>query len=64
MEPHASHDMTEWESSIVTITSTARFGSIRECKNCGAEHAKTVAGEAMEDELYSPCWAATKEPTK
>ena len=54
-EPHASHDMTEWESTIVTLANTPRFGQIRECKNCGAEEAKTVAGHAMHDELYTRC---------
>lgn len=53
--PHESHDMTEWESTIVTIISTPRFGSIRECRHCGAEQAKTVAGEAMHDELRLAC---------
>lgn len=63
LNPHPSHDMTDWASTIVTITSTARFGSLRECKNCGAEHAKTVAGEAMHDELYEPCQASEQEAT-
>lgn len=58
MKPHESHDMGEWRETIVTITSTSRFGSLRSCKNCDAEHAKTVAGEAMHDELMAPCWAA------
>ncbi len=54
-EVHSSHDMTEWRSSIVTLIETPRFGTIRECKNCGAEHAKTAAGEDMHDELLEPC---------
>lgn len=54
-EPHPSHKMTEWESTIVTLISTSRFGEIRECENCGGEHARTVAGEAMHDELKYPC---------
>ena len=54
-EIHPSHDMTEWRSTIVTLVETSRFGSIRECKNCGAEHAKTAAGEGMHDELLEPC---------
>jgi hypothetical protein len=55
-----SHEMTEWESAVVTLISTARFGEIRRCKNCEAEHARTVAGEAMHDELYSACTARGK----
>lgn len=55
-EIHESHEMSEWESTILTLADTPRFGSIRECKNCGAEHAKTVAGEAHHDELFEPCW--------
>lgn len=59
-EPHPSHEMTEWRGAIVTLISTSRFGSIRECKNCGAEHAKTAAGEAMHDELKVACPNAPK----
>jgi hypothetical protein len=47
--------MGEWESSIVSISGTPRFGSIRKCKNCGAEHAKTVCGEAIHEELEMRC---------
>ncbi len=55
LQPHPSHEMTEWESSIVTLIATPRFGRIRHCRKCNAEHVKTVAGEAMHDELYAPC---------
>jgi len=54
-EPHPTHEMTEWRGAIVTLISTSRFGEIRTCKNCEAEHARTVAGEAMHDELKYPC---------
>ena len=54
-EPHPTHEMSEWESTVVTLISTPRFGSIRQCKNCGAEQAKTVAGQAMQDKLALPC---------
>jgi hypothetical protein len=54
-EPHASHKMSEWENTIVTLVETARFGSIRKCINCGAEHARTVAGQAAHEELSKPC---------
>ena len=53
--PHPSHDMEPWRSTIVTLIATSRFGSIRACRNCEAEHAKTVAGEAHHGELESPC---------
>lgn len=52
---HPSHDMTEWEETIVTLNSTSRFGQLRKCKKCEAEQAKTVAGEGTHDELYEPC---------
>lgn len=54
-QPHESHDMTEWRETIVTLVETPRFGSIRECKKCGGEQAKTVAGEGIHDELLKPC---------
>jgi hypothetical protein len=47
--------MTEWESTIVTIISTSRFGEIRECTTCGAEEARTVSGHVAHDELNSKC---------
>jgi chaperonin GroES len=49
------HEMDEWEDTIVQILDTPRFGSIRSCKNCGYEQARTVAGAAMEDGLARPC---------
>lgn len=52
---HPSHDMTEWESTIVTLQYTSRYGQIRECKNCGAEHATTAAGENIHYELLKLC---------
>ena len=54
-EIHESHDMTEWTASIVTLIATPRFGTVRECKNCGAEHARTAAGQGIHDELKVPC---------
>ena len=54
-KPHESHDMTEWENTIVTISSTSRFGDIRECKKCTAEEARTVCGHAAHNELSKPC---------
>jgi len=57
-KPHPSHKMTKWESTIVTLISTSRFGEIRKCKNCGAEEARTVCGHAMHDELRVSCEAS------
>ena len=57
-EPHPSHDMTDWEHTIVMLVSTSRFGKFRMCKNCEAEQAETVAGKAMHDELKYPCSCA------
>lgn len=61
LEPHPSHKMSKWRSTTVTIISTSRFGEIRQCENCDAEHAITVAGEAMHDELYYPCACSDEE---
>ncbi len=55
LNPHVSHSMTEWESSIVTLAEAARFGRMRYCRHCRAEHAYTARGEAMRDELYRAC---------
>lgn len=52
---HNSHKMTEWKSTIITLIETSRFGEIRRCTNCDAEHARTVCGEAMHPELELPC---------
>lgn len=61
LNPHPSHDMTQWKSTIVTLISTSRFGRWRKCRNCGAEHAYTSAGEAMHDELYKKCVCVADE---
>jgi len=54
-KPHPSHRMTPWRETIVTLVATSRFGDIRKCKLCEAEHARTVAGEAHHPELDVPC---------
>jgi hypothetical protein len=61
--PHPTHEMTEWESAIVTLLETSRFGSIRECKNCGAEEAQTSAGHRAHTELAYRCLAASRQAT-
>jgi hypothetical protein len=61
--PHASHDMTDWRGTTVTLLETSRFGEIRKCRACGAEEAKTAAGEAHHDELEEECPSQKKEDT-
>ena len=43
-EPHASHKMGAWESTLVSCASNDRFGKIRECENCGGRD--VIAGGA------------------
>lgn len=52
---HSSHKMTEWRHTIVTLIATPRFGEIRVCTKCGAEHARTVCGEDAHEELLYEC---------
>lgn len=52
---HPSHKMTAWRSTIVTLISTSRFGEIRNCKKCGGEQARTVAGSGTHPELLVKC---------
>jgi len=54
-QPHPSHEMTDWRSVTVTISETSRFGRIRKCAKCEAEHAETVCGQAAHEELDEPC---------
>lgn len=54
-EPHPSHVMGTWKNTIVTLVETSRFGSIRTCINCGAEHARAVAGATAHEELVDQC---------
>lgn len=55
---HDSHVMSEWESTVVTLISTPRFGRVRHCIHCNAEHAETVAGSVMHEELKVKCEGA------
>lgn len=55
---HPSHKMTEWQSTIVTILSTPRFGRVRECEYCGAGEAESVCGHVMDGDLKRPCFDA------
>ena len=62
-EPHETHVMSEWATDIVTLTSTPRFGSVRECLACEGQEVRTSGGQAIEQELLRPCALATKPPT-
>lgn len=52
---HPSHEMGEWEHTVVTIYSTSRYGKLRKCKKCEAEEAETIAGKAQHPELFWEC---------
>lgn len=52
---HPTHEMSEWIDTVVVITSTPRFGQIRSCIKCDSEHARTVCGEAIHEELKAEC---------
>ena len=52
---HKSHKMGPWRPSIVTLIETPRFGEIRACVECGAEHARTACGEDCHDDLTRKC---------
>lgn len=54
-KPHETHDMSEWDNTIVTLVETPRFGRIRHCLNCGAEQAETAAGRSAHKELANSC---------
>lgn len=59
-EVHWTHRMGPWESEVVTILETPRFGSLRSCRACGGEQARTAAGHGTDPELRRPCpraWA-------
>ena len=52
--PHASHVMGKWESTILAPSGTERFYDIRKCVNCGCSEAKGNAHLA-DDELEQLC---------
>lgn len=54
-QPHETHAMTEWHSTIVTLINTPRFGKWRKCKKCGAEEAKSVCGHKWHGALEKKC---------
>lgn len=56
-EPHPSHTMGEWESTLVACASNDRFGSERCCKKCSLRDVKAGgAGSRYFDEgLETEC---------
>jgi len=56
-EPHGTHNMTEWESTICQLSNNARFGRCRECRNCGGQdYLCGGAGSRWQDKnLCKPC---------
>lgn len=56
-EPHESHKMDGWESTIVACASNDRLGKVRECKKCEGRDVKAGgAGSRYHDpELSKPC---------
>lgn len=42
--PHPSHVLTKWRSEIRSPCGTARFYSVRNCSECGAEESQHPAG--------------------
>jgi hypothetical protein len=59
-KPHPSHKMTEWESTVVTLIDTPRFGKLRRCEYCKAEEAESVSGHRAHLGLAEPCAARPK----
>lgn len=54
-QPHPSHNMTEWRSTIISMASNDRFASIRKCANCEAEEAIPGQSHIRHVELDTPC---------
>jgi hypothetical protein len=54
VKPDETHKLTEWKSTILAPSGTARFYSIRNCKTCGYEEADGNA-HLMDLELLKPC---------
>lgn len=56
-EPHPTHDMTEWKSTICELSNNDRFGQNRECKKCkGRDYRCGGAGSRWQDrQLLRPC---------
>jgi hypothetical protein len=55
--PHASHNFTKKESTIVACASNDRFGSVRTCKRCGGREvwAGGAGSHYFDSELMERC---------
>lgn len=54
-QPHPSHQMKEWRSTILNFGGSDRFGSIRSCSECGAEEAKGGQSHRADTSLTVEC---------
>ncbi len=52
---HPSHQMTDWYTDIRSPVGTARFYSVRHCKNCEHEMSEHPAGQFKDRELEKEC---------
>ncbi len=52
---HDSHDMTDWYGEIKSPVGTARFYSVRKCKNCEYEQYEHPAGKFIDGPLTLEC---------
>jgi len=58
-EPHETHDMGEWRSTVCQLSNNDRFGRVRRCSICGGrDYLCGGAGSRWQDrELLKPCSA-------
>ena len=56
-EPHFTHSMTDWRSTICQLSTNDRFGRKRKCKKCGGQdYLCGGAGSRWQDSfLARPC---------
>lgn len=56
-EPHESHKMGEWESTICQLSNSDRFGRVRHCETCGGrDYLCGGPGSRWQDKgLLKPC---------
>lgn len=56
-EPHSTHSMTDWKSTICQLSNNDRFGRSRVCEVCGGrDYLCGGAGSRWQDTcLSNPC---------
>lgn len=52
---HSSHRLTKWKTEIRSPAGTARFYSVRHCKDCDAEEMRHAAGHFGLEQLQKEC---------